>query len=110
MTMKAQIHQHIEKRFEKRKFVGRAVEAYEAVGKDIVQFFWIRMIGLSIPLFILVLLLITGCQTTQASEASAPVATATPEAAAEASAETASTGATLAPCTLEPIVVPTLPD
>jgi DMSO/TMAO reductase YedYZ molybdopterin-dependent catalytic subunit len=106
MTMKAQIHQHIEKRFDERKFAGRVVEAYEAVGRDIVQIFWIRMIGLSIPLFILVLLLITGCQTTQASEASSP----TSEATAEASAATPSTGATSAPCTLEPIVVPTLPD
>ena len=108
--MKAQIHQHIEKRFDERKLVGRFVKTYEVVGRNTAQFFWLRMIGLSFPLFVLVLLLITGCQTTQASEASTPVATATPEAAAEASAATPPTGANLAPCTLEPIVVPTLPD
>jgi len=97
--MKAQIHQHIEKGFDERKLVGRFVETYEVVGRNTTQFSWIRMISMSIPLFVLVLLLITSCQTTQASEASSPVVT----------AATPPAEVTPAPCTLEPIVVPTLP-
>ena len=77
MMMNVQRYQDIEERF---------IAASEALGEKAAQCSWIRRINFSITLFLLVLLLIAGCQSSQSSDASSPIATATPETTADTSA------------------------
>lgn len=109
MSMKTQRHRHIEKRFDQGNPVGRFIEAYEVYSGNTAQFSWIRRLSVSIPLFILALLFMTGCQIAQASDVSTSTATATSEVTAEATAGKPSAEVTPTPCVLEPIVVPTMP-
>jgi len=100
MMMNVQRYQDIEERF---------IAASEALGEKAAQCSWIRRINFSITLFLLVLLLIAGCQSSQSSDASSPIATATPETTADTSAVPRPGEVTPTPCAVPPIVVPTAP-
>ena len=101
MIMNAQRRQDIEERF---------IEgASEVFGGKMAQFFWVRRISFSIMLFLLVLLLIAGCQSSQSSNGSPPITTATPEITADSTAVTSPAGVDSTPCAVPTIVVPTVP-
>jgi sulfoxide reductase catalytic subunit YedY len=104
--MKAQRHQHIQKKFDEGTFVGQLIKAYGVAGRNPAQIYWPRAISISTSLFVLVLLLLIGSQTVHASDAASPA----PETKVEATTALSSPETTLTPCALEPIVVPTMPD
>lgn len=92
MSMKKQRRHKIEKRVNEQNSVGRCIEADKTVGRRAVQYARIRRISVSFTLFMLVLMFMTGWQPAQSQDASPPPAEMAPT-----------------PCTLEPIVVPTMP-
>ena len=99
--MNVQRYQDVEERF---------IEgASEALGEKTVQFSGIRRISFAITLFLLVLLLMAGCQPSQSSNGSPPLTPATPEITADSTAATSPARVDSTPCTLPTIVVPTVP-
>ncbi len=78
-------------------------------GGKMVQFSCVRKISFPSTLFLLVLLLMAGCQPSQSSNSSPPVTKATPDITAGSTAATNPERVNPTPCTLPPIVVPTVP-